>query len=79
MEAIYPRTNSAIRQKGGLTMESTVNRSYLKALCKVTEAKKEYNALKNEPYTSEILERMAECRAIIGVWGTELRRLESQN
>lgn len=59
-------------------MVSTVNSSYLKALYKVTEAEKEYNALKNEPYTSETLERMAECRAIIGVWGTELRRLEAQ-
>lgn len=60
-------------------MASTANSSYLKALCKVTEAENEYNALKNGPYTSETLERMAECRAIIGVWGTELRRLETQN
>ena len=60
-------------------MRANKDSSYLKALYRVNEAEKEYKALKMEPYTSESLERMAECRAIIGVWGAELRRLAAQN
>lgn len=54
-----------------------MNNWYLQVSQKVSEAKSTYNFLKNEPYTSESIEKMAECRAIIGVWGNELRRLES--
>ena len=49
---------------------------YLQVLYKVNEAKKTYNALKQEPYDEDTLDKMEECRAIIGVWGNELKRLE---
>ncbi|MEY8352565.1 hypothetical protein AALB39_04320 [Lachnospiraceae bacterium 54-53] len=49
---------------------------YLHVLYKVNEAKKTYNALKQEPYNEDTLEKIKECRAIIGIWGAELRRLE---
>lgn len=54
-----------------------INNWYLRVSQKVNEARAIYNSLKNEPYTAEVIDKMKECRAIIGVWGNELRRLES--
>lgn len=53
------------------------NNWYLQVSQKVSEARTIYNSLKKEPYTTEAIDKMEECRAIIGVWGNELRRLES--
>lgn len=53
------------------------NNWYLQVSQKVNEARAIYTSLKNEPYTAEVIDKTNECRAIIGVWGNELRRLES--
>lgn len=51
---------------------------YLKVSQKVNVAKLLYDFLKKEPYTTENLDKMEECRAIMGVWGNELIRLEAR-
>lgn len=52
------------------------NSWYLKVFQKVNDAKWLYDSLKKERYTTENLNKMEECRAIMSVWGDELRRLE---
>lgn len=49
---------------------------YLKVSQKVNNAQCLYDSLKKEPYTTENLDKMEECRTIMGVWGAELERLD---